>query len=89
MSAVTLYRYLVNAGMPNHRYVGPNPPFRNDLLAGMVPVDEFFSDYEPPLTQVMIRAAIKRATRQAEAMRRVDREFEIYQELQNEQIRIH
>lgn len=76
----TLYRCIASAKLPDWTHTSTFPVSRDDLLSGIVPVDEFFAGQEPPLTQTRIKAACKRVARQITAMRRIDAEFEYQQE---------
>lgn len=76
----TFYRRLASAKLQDWTHTSPFPVTREELLAGEVPVDEFFATEDPPLTQVMIDAACKRAARQAAAIRGIDFEYQFLQE---------
>lgn len=76
----TLYRCIASANLQDWVHVGSMPASREDLLSGMVPIDEFFEGEEPPLTQIMIDAACKRAAKQAAAIRGINFEYTFLQE---------
>lgn len=80
MSTITLYRCIASSKLQDWVHVGSMPASREDLLSGMVPIDEFFEGEYPPLTQTMIDAACIRAAKQAAAMRGIDFEYQFLQE---------
>lgn len=80
MSTTTLYRCIASSKLQDWVHVGSMPASREDLLSGMVPIDEFFEGEEPPLTQIIIDAACIRAAKQAAAMRGIDFEYQYLQE---------
>lgn len=76
----TLYRCIASAKLQDWISVSSVPTYRDEILNGTVPIDEFFEGEEPPLTQIMIDAACKRATKQAAAIRGIDFEYQFLQE---------
>lgn len=77
----TLYRCIASNKLRDWVHVGSMPVSREELLSGMVPIDEFFEGEEPPpLTRIMIDAACKRAERQVAAIHRINAGFEFQQE---------
>lgn len=80
MSTTTLYRCIASNKLQDWVHTSPMPVSRDDLLSGIIPIDEFFEGEEPPLTQIMIDAACKRAAKQAAAMRGIDFEYQFLQE---------
>ncbi len=81
MSTTTLYRCIASNKLQDWVHVGSMPVSREELLSGMVPIDEFFEgEKQPPLTGIMIDAACKRAAKQAAAIRSIDFDYTFLQE---------